>query len=133
MVDCCDLFWKKNVSSIRRVGHDWLNWACQVLLHKWLAKRLAVIDACKEKYMLVLRSTVMLAHPQWKRTVCFDKYLKEILKESVFQQLLWKFWENICGVFEGFVNAWLIKIKVVLLIMIMRHLMEEDTGYLGVL
>lgn len=30
--------------------------------------------------------------------------LKRILKESVFQQLL--FWENICGVFEGFANAY---------------------------
>lgn len=109
--DCCDLFLKKNgAASFSRVGHDWLNWACQVLLkNKLLQMQSELLWCLQEKIhdcatIHSHNSTPTMKKGQYN-TSYSDKYLKRIKCTSSFfckshfdrdlRNHLWCFW-RIC-------------------------------------
>lgn len=130
--DCCDLFRKKNGASFSRVGHDWLNWACQVLFqNKWLQMQGDLLQCLQGKIHDRAKVHSHASTPTTKKDstipLCCDVYVKRIkcTLSIVVNYILTEFWEKLCNVFEGLAYVWLIKIQV-LLIMTIGHLMQDE-------
>lgn len=95
-------FWQTAVTCFERktepllagwVMTDWIELVRSCWRTNDLKFKATYCDACKEKYMLVLRYTVMLAHPQRKSTFVFWRVLK-CTSKIVVNHILTEFWEN---------------------------------------